>query len=83
MYGTGKILREIKVYSVIKNAPVSLVVLLMIKAILLQEALILRFTYGMEIILRLLWVVMLVASLEPYNMQMVNFIQVVKMVTSA
>ena len=49
VYGTGKIFRKIKVYSVIKNAPVSLVLSLMIKVILSQEVPILRFTSGMEI----------------------------------
>ena len=49
VYGTGKIFRKIKVYSVIKNAPVSLVWSLMIKVILSQEVPILRFTSGMEI----------------------------------
>lgn len=49
VYGTGKIFRKIKVFSVIKNAPVSLVLSLMIKVILSQEVPILRFTSGMEI----------------------------------
>ena len=49
VYGTGKIFRKIKVFSVIKNAPVSLVWSLMIKVILSQEVPILRFTSGMEI----------------------------------
>jgi hypothetical protein len=50
LYGIGKTLMIKKVYSEIKNAQVSLVVLLMIKVILLREVLTLRFMYGTEII---------------------------------
>jgi len=83
MYGTGKVRIKKKVYLVIMNAPAFLVLLLMIKGIFTQEVPILRFTSGMEILSRPLWVFMLVASLELYNTQMVNFIRVVRMVTSA
>ena len=82
MYGTGKVRIKKKVYLVIMNAPAFLVLLLMIKGIFTQEVPILRFTSGMEILSRPLWVFMLVASLELYNTQMVNFIRVVRMVTS-
>ena len=83
MYGTGKVRIKKKVYLVIMNAPAFLVLLLMIKGIFTQEVPILRFTSGMEILSRPLWVFMLVASLELYNTQMVNFILVVRMATSA
>ena len=83
MYGTGKVRIKKKVYLVIMNAPAFLVLLLMIKEIFTQEVPILRFTFGMEILSRPLWVVMLVASLELYSTQMVNFIRVVRMVMSA
>ena len=82
MYGTGKVRIKKKVYLVIMNAPAFLVLLLMIKGIFTQEVPSLRFTSGMEILSRPLWVFMLVASLELYNTQMVNFIRVVRMVTS-